>query len=220
MWLLHCRLQWGGLYDIWELLKKLFTFYFLCLKIRRRRLDIQITTLLERRCLCMFFFGVFYPFLPMLLVGKSMFYTWSSSKISFHPCFKLVILGLQCFLSLPHVRFWPYPRTKWFLKTATMSCWRRMLIWSLVDYSSAEPLMPPGTNVLLSKQQLSDKIAFWFCDLLFREWIWMLLCWRSRWLWSKLLSGRLEVESSFAHSSCLENHNALFSIFGRRCVRS
>ena len=80
--------------------------------------------------------------------------------------------------------------------------------------------MPPGTNVLLRKQQLSDKIAFWFCDLLFREWIWMLLCWRSRWLWSKLLSGRLEVESSFAHSSCLESHNALFSIFGRRCVRS
>ena len=82
--------------------KKLFTFYVLCLKIRRRRLDIQIATLLERLCLCMFFFGVFYPFLPMLLVGKSMFYT---SKISFHPRFNFVILGLQCFLSLPHVRF-------------------------------------------------------------------------------------------------------------------
>ena len=106
------------------------------------------------------------------------------------------------------------------LKTATMSCWRRMLIWSLVDYSSAEPLMPPGTNVLLHKQQLSEKCALWFCNLLFREWIWMLLCWWSRWLWSKLLSGRLEVESSFAHSSCLESHNALFSIFGRRHVRN
>ena len=213
--------QWGGLYDIWEVLKKLFTFYVLCLKIRRRRLDIPITTLLERRCLCMFFFGVFYPFLPMLSVGKSMFNTWSSSKNICSSLFSPCDFGSAVFfLSLPHVRFWPYPRTKWFLKTATMSCCRRMLIWSLVDYSSAEPLMPPGTNVLLRKQQLSEKCALWFCNLLFREWIWMLLCWRSRWLWSKLLSGRLEVESSFAHSSCLESHNALFSIFGRPCVRS
>ena len=82
--------KWGGLYGIWKVLKKLFTFYVLCLKIRRRRLDIPITTLLERRCLCMFFFGVFYPFLPMLLIGKSMFNTWSSSKnicsSLFSPC--------------------------------------------------------------------------------------------------------------------------------------
>ena len=86
--------------------KQLFTFYVLCLKIRRRRrLDIQITTLLERLCLCIFFFGVFYPVLPMLLVGKSMFYTWSSSKISFHPCFNLVILGLQCFFISPPCSF-------------------------------------------------------------------------------------------------------------------
>ena len=118
MWLLHCRLQWGGLYDIWELLKKLFTFYFLCLKIRRRRLDIQITTLLERRCLCMFFFGVFYPFLPMLLVGKSMFYTWSSSKISFHPCFNLVILGLQCFFISPPCSFFTLSQNKIIFKNS------------------------------------------------------------------------------------------------------
>ena len=89
-------------------------------------------------------------------------------KNLFIPVLTLWFWVCSVFLSLPLVRFWPYPRTKWFLKTATMSCWRRMLIWSLVDYSSAEPLMPPGTNVLLSKQQLSDKIAFWFCDLLFR----------------------------------------------------
>ena len=151
---------------------------------------------------------------------KACFTLGQVQKYLFIPVLTLWFWVCSVFLSLPHVRFLPSPRTKWFLKTATMSCWRRMLIWSLVDYSSAEPLMPPGTNVLLSKQQLSDKIAFWFCDLLFREWIWMLLCWRSRWLWSKLLSGRLEVESSFAHSSCLESHNALFSIFGRRCVRS
>ena len=83
------------------------TFHFLCslFKIRRQRLDIQIATLLERLCLCMFFFGVFYPFLPMLLVGKSMFYTCSSSIISFHPCFNLVILGLQCFFISPPCSF-------------------------------------------------------------------------------------------------------------------
>ena len=86
--------------------KKLFTFYVLCFKIRRRRVDIQITTLLEGLCLCMFFFGVFYPFLPMLSVGKSMFNTWSSSKNIFSSLFSPCDFGSAVFfLSLPHVRF-------------------------------------------------------------------------------------------------------------------
>ena len=92
--------KWGGLYDIWEVLKKLFTFYVLCFKIRRRRVDIQITTLLEGLCLCMFFFGVFYPFLPMLSVGKSMFNTWSSSKNIFSSLFSPCDFGSAVFFYL------------------------------------------------------------------------------------------------------------------------
>ena len=80
--------------------KKLFTFYVLCFKIRRRRVDIQITTLLEGLCLCMFFFGVFYPFLPMLSVGKSMFNTWSSSKNIFSSLFSPCDFGSAVFFYL------------------------------------------------------------------------------------------------------------------------
>ena len=79
------------------------TFHFLCslFKIRRQRLDIQIATLLERLCLCMFFFGVFYPFLPMLSVGKSMFNTWSSSKNIFSSLFSPCDFGSAVFFISP-----------------------------------------------------------------------------------------------------------------------
>ena len=83
------------------------TFHFLFSLFENQTTTIRYTNNYSTRepLSVMFFFGVFYPFLPMLLVGKSMFYTWSSSKISFHPCFNLVILGLQCFFISPPCSF-------------------------------------------------------------------------------------------------------------------